>query len=187
MDAGNIIYIIAIVIYFIYSAVKKNKNNKELEGNEADEEVLSQPKKPTSFEDLLREIREGQQDREKDLKHTGQGKVATAPTPKVERMEPVRPDKKEFEPQRTIMRADQPVPKKFEDYEGAIPDREFPKVRKLDDKVSLSDPVEGMKSELFADTLKKAKPKNRYAELLKNPATVKDAVILSEILNRKYV
>lgn len=180
MDAGNIIYIIAIIIYFIYTAVKKGQKPQDLEGQD-NLPTDSQPqRKPASFEDLLKEIRSGQQEREKDFEHTGQG--STTQTKTVPQAAPVS---REFEPQRDIMRADRPRSKAYGDYEGTGAEIEKPKIKTLDEQVSLTASVEGIKSSISTERIKTTKTKSRYAEMLSNPATVKDAVILSEIFNRK--
>ncbi|EIM76462.1 hypothetical protein A3SI_09692 [Nitritalea halalkaliphila LW7] len=83
MDAGNILYIIAIIIYFIYSAVtagKKKQAEREQEAREAEEignEQEGPKQRSGSFEDMLREIRRAQQGAERDLERSGQGRRAT--------------------------------------------------------------------------------------------------------------
>lgn len=180
MDAGNIIYIIAIIIYFIYTAVKKGKKPQDLEGQD-NLPTDSQPeRKPVSFDDLLKEIRSGQQQREKNLPQTGQGTSAqTKPIPTQVTVS------REFEPQRDIMRGDRPRSKAYGDYEGTGAEIVKPKLKTLDEQVSLTASVEGIKSSISSERVKTIQTKTRYAEMLSNPATIKDAVILSEILNRK--
>lgn len=180
MDAGNIIYIIAIIIYFIYTAVKKGQKPQDLEGQD-DQPSNGQPeRRPVSFEDLLKEIRSGQQQNEKELPQTGQGTISqTKPNPQQE------PLSRQFEPQRDIMRGDRPRSKAYGEYEGTGVEIVKPKLKTLDEQVSLTASVEGIKSNLKSERTKTTKTKSRYAEMLSNPATIKDAVILSEILNRK--
>lgn len=180
MDAGNIIYIIAIIIYFIYTAVKKGQKPQDLEGQD-DQPSDGQPeRRPVSFEDLLKEIRGGQQQREKDLSQTGQGTITQNRTDS--RQETVS---RQFEQQRDIMRGDRPRSKAYGEYEGTGAEIVKPKLKTLDEQVSLTASVEGIKSNLKSERVGITKTKSRYAEMLSNPATIKDAVILSEILNRK--
>ncbi|WP_194975635.1 hypothetical protein [Aquiflexum lacus] len=180
MDAGNIIYIIAIIIYFIYTAVKKGQKPQDLEGQDNLPTDTQNERKPVSFEDLLKEIRSGQQERKKDLQQTGQGTSAqTKPVPQQATVN------REFEPQRDIMRGDRPRSKAYGDYEGTGAEIEKPKIKTLDEQVSLTASVEGIKSSITTDRIKTTKTRSRYAEMLSNPATIKDAVVLSEILNRK--
>jgi hypothetical protein len=180
VDAGNIIYIIAIIIYFIYTAVKKGQKPQDIEGQDNSPADSQQERKPVSFEDLLKEIRGGQQQREKDLPQTGQGTVVQSKS--VTQQEPVS---RQFEPQRDIMRGDRPRSKAYGDYEGTGAEIVKPKLKTLDEQVSLTASISGIKSNLKPDTIKTAKTKSRYAEMLSNPESIKDAVILSEILNRK--
>lgn len=180
MDAGNIIYIIAIIIYFIYTAVKKGQKPQDLDGQDDQSSDGQSERKPVSFEDLLKEIRGGQQQREKDLSQTGQGTI-TQSRPDTSQ-EPVS---RQFEPQRDIMRGDRPRSKAYGDYEGTGAEIVKPKLKTLDEQVSLTASIEGIKSNLKSDKIKTTNAKSRYAEMLRNPETIKDAVILSEILNRK--
>jgi hypothetical protein len=113
VDAGNIIYIIAIIIYFIYTAVKKGQKPQDLDGQDDQSSDGQSERKPVSFEDLLKEIRGGQQQREKDLSQTGQGTI-TQSRPDTSQ-EPVS---RQFEPQRDIMRGDRPRSKAYGDYEN---------------------------------------------------------------------
>ncbi|WP_373497192.1 hypothetical protein [Aquiflexum sp.] len=180
MDAGNLIYIIAIIIYFVYTAMKKGQKPRDLDGQD-NLPTDSQPqRKPVSFEDLLKEIRSGQQEREKDFEQTGQGTSAeSTPVPQQATVS------REFEPQRDIMRGDRPRSKAYGDYEGTGAEIIKPKIKTLDEQVSLTATVEGIKSSITSEKIKTTKTKSRYAEMLSNPETIKDAVILSEILNRK--
>jgi hypothetical protein len=180
VDAGNIIYIIAIIIYFIYTAVKKGQKPQDLEGQDNLPSEGQPERKPVSFEDLLKEIRSGQQQREKTLPQTGQG--TSAQTKPIASQSPVS---REFEPQRDIMRGDRPRSKAYGDYEGTGAEIVKPKLKTLDEQVSLTASVEGIKSNLKSERATTTQTKSRYAEMLSNPATIKDAVILSEILNRK--
>ncbi|WP_304516667.1 hypothetical protein [Cecembia rubra] len=176
MDAGNIIYLVAIIIYFIYTALKKGKPEGEIEKPAVPNEQQEQ-RRPVSFEDLLKEIRSGQQQLERDLQQTGQGKAA------------------EEKPVAQMTSAEKPLgnrpqkikqPKAYEQFQGEISEREMPKLRTLNEQISLEASLEGIKSSLKSETLEKVKKENRYRQLLKDPRSVKDAVILSEVLTKKY-
>ncbi len=177
MDSGNIIYLIAVIIYFIYTALKKRKPEQEVGGDQETIDPEQTQRRPASFDDLLKEIRSGQQEREKDLEHTGQRK-------------PVRPvDQSKFDPRSIEKKTPE---EKLEDvpfgrYEGFVSEKERPKHLTLDEQISLSASLTGLGVSEEGITLSKrvGKRTNRYAEMLKNPESVKDAVILSEILNRK--
>ncbi|UJP64277.1 hypothetical protein [Mongoliitalea daihaiensis] len=174
MDAGNIIYLIAVIIYFIYSALKKNKPEAPKDSSDTSSEAPQQ--RPASFEDLLREIRRGQQEAEKDFEQTGQGTV------KEER----RP-----EPNRRVERPYQPMPeanqpKAYQAFQGALDEDYKPKYKTLDEQVRISASIQGIKSTEVGVSKKKVKPVNRYARMLHNPKSVRDAIVLTEILNRKF-
>ena len=57
MDGSTIFYIIAVIVYFIYSSFTKKK---EEEARGEMEESENMPKQGPSFEELLREIRKDQ-------------------------------------------------------------------------------------------------------------------------------
>ncbi|EOZ98378.1 hypothetical protein A33Q_1032 [Indibacter alkaliphilus LW1] len=178
MDAGNIIYIIAIIIYFIYTALKKGKGPEDVNTPENPEQEA--PRKQVSFDDLLREIREGQQERERDFEESGQGEVIES--------KPVRKQKEVQQARRADSYQPQSIdqPKEFHKFQGEIADVEKPKLKTLDEQVKLNSKLEGLKSTIEVEELEEVSGMNKYKSLLKNPETVKEAVVLSEILNRKH-
>ncbi|AFL85425.1 hypothetical protein Belba_2894 [Belliella baltica DSM 15883] len=182
MDAGNIIYIIAVIIYFIYTAIKKGKKNEEENlPDQRNEEGPNQ--RPPSFEDLLREIRGGQQERERDLEQSGQGTVIenrkhVIKTPKI--------DQEKYQTSSDKLEKDNSSYSKYNQYSGSDPNLSTPKLQTLDEQVSISSSLTGLGvSETRSGKRKKPKS-NRYQKMLSNPRSVKDAIILSEILNRKH-
>lgn len=163
MDLGNLVYIVAVIAYFIYQATKKKKQEIPDLTEVENEKKSSQP---TTFEDLMREIREAQ-------------------APK----KPSRPIAVEKPPVKEIpSRVERSVPKKWyeqEDDEISYYDGAFEKSKSLAAKpvsvpqLNFSDPTKKVYS-------KRESNENRYAKLLKDPQSIKDAVIISEILNRKH-
>ena len=79
MDFGNIIYLIAVIGYFIYQISKNRKSGQSPEGTEQEGET---PSRPTTFEDLMREIREAQ------------NPEAAKPKPQAPKPEPVYQDRR---------------------------------------------------------------------------------------------
>ena len=169
MDFGQIIYIVAIVAYFLYRASSKKKNTSLPDAEDSPSEP---PKKGFTFEELLREIREAQ----------------TPPIPELE-PEPVPMPKPK--PAYTIPQQDRPIfqPTSFKeeivseglDYEHAnsqpkakpfYVDTEAPRAPR-DKAIEIS-------YELYVERT------NPYAELLKNPKSFRDAVVVSEILKPKH-
>ncbi|MGY6560322.1 MAG: hypothetical protein ACXIT9_13680 [Nitritalea sp.] len=208
MDAGNILYIIAIIIYFIYSAVtagKKKQAEREQEARDAEELGREQegPKQKTgSFEDMLREIRRAQQGAERDLERSGQGRRAAdfeeeeeddyEPLPtKREVSEETRRAQKEPSSRAFRSTGEEPYQrqgqKKFGDFEGLLSPAESKKLKTLDEQVDIDKPVERLGVGVTQiETEEKSKGTNRYKKMLRDPKTAKDAVILAEILNRKH-
>ena len=167
MDFGQIIYIVAIVAYFLYRASSKKKNTSLPDAEDSPSEP---PKKGFTFEELLREIREAQ----------------TPPIPELE-PEPVPMPK----PAYTIPQQDRPIfqPTSFKeeivseglDYEQS---NTQPKAKPFyaDAEASRTplDQAREISYELYVERT------NPYAELLKNPKSFRDAVVVSEILKPKH-
>ncbi|SNS46756.1 hypothetical protein SAMN06295967_11065 [Belliella buryatensis] len=173
MDAGNIIYIVAVIIYFIYTAVKKGNKNAQPNSNEPDIPADQREKVP-SFEELLREIRSGQREREEDFKNTGQGEVE----------KPIK--RKVTQPASVEVREENKHSHAFDKYSGAVSDSNSQKLKTLDEQVSLTANIEGLIPREERATTRKQQSNNRYRKLLQSKGNVKDAIILSEILNRKH-
>lgn len=170
MDLGNIIYIVAVIAYFIYQATKKKNTEEQPDSQESPTEA---PKKGMTFEELLKEIR------------NAQNPFPTQP----ENVKPVAPQP-----------ASAPVPV----LQTKTPNRKPVLVEEVDDEVRhYEGSFEGSKKNPYADykethsipstPLKRidyeslnTKKVNPYAELLKNPKTLKQAVVVSEILKPKY-
>lgn len=172
MDLGQIIYIIAIIAYFIYQASKKKKS---LDPMDSDENQPDAPPKGLTFEELLKEIRNAQN--------------TTAPEP----------------PKPVIQETQRPAPIPPNIPQAkAQPRRRFEPVEEVDDEATYyegafgfpakNNPYQSMANKKFAEPQIKKTPQwesspkkvNPYAELLKNPKTVREAIIVSEILRPKH-
>lgn len=165
MDLGNIVYIVAVIAYFIYQATKKKRSAEE-EGELSESEA--QPERGVSFEDLLREIRD-----------TQQGKTTTRPVKEIPK--PVIVEKSVSEPeQKSLYKSQEEYDDEIKHYKGAF-DYRKPELAKI------SAGIPDIPSVIPEAYETKSKQKNRYADMLKNPSTVKDAVVLKEILDRKYI
>ncbi|AKP52585.1 hypothetical protein [Cyclobacterium amurskyense] len=165
MDGSTIFYIIAVIVYFIYSSFTKKK---EEEARGEMEEPENMPKQGPSFEELLREIRK---DQNPDIVEEVEE----------EWVEETRHRKyKEIEEQEVFAEEKRPVEKEFK---SAYRDVRQPFV-KLDDQVVIEDGKKILGE--VVDVAGEYKTGNRYSKLLKNPESVKDAVILTEIFNRKH-
>lgn len=170
MDLGQIVYIIAIVVYFIYQASKKKKS---LEPMDSDENEPETPQKGLTFEELLKEIRNAQNPREPEKKKEVPEPIRPIPVT-VDRPETKNPPRKRFEPVEA-------VDDEASYYEGAFRSSPAPNPYQALANRTWSEPE--IKKVKTQDTGKKINP---YAELLKNPKSVREAIVVSEILRPKY-
>ena len=169
MDFGQIIYIVAIVAYFLYRASSKKKNTPLPDVEEAAPET---PKKGFTFEELLREIREAQ-------------------TPSIPELEPEPMPLPKPKPAYTIPQQDRPIFQPASSREEIVSEG-------LDYEQSNTQPKA---KPFYVDTEAPRAPRdkaieisyelyvertNPYAELLKNPKSFRDAVVVSEILKPKH-
>ena len=169
MDFGQIIYIVAIVAYFLYRASSKKKNTPLPDAEEAAPET---PKKGFTFEELLREIREAQ----------------APPIPELD-PEPVPMPKPK--PAYTIPQQDRPMfqpasSKEEVVFEGLDYEQYNAQPQAMSfytDTEASRTPLDQAKSIAYELEVERINP---YAELLKNPTSFRDAVVLSEILKPKY-
>ncbi|NVJ86151.1 MAG: hypothetical protein HWE15_07580 [Algoriphagus sp.] len=167
MDLGNIVYIIAILAYFIYQVTRSKS---KMEGPEVpSENDAPRPERGVSFEDLLREIRDAQQ-----------GKRTSAPVEKPKpkpQFEPIRAQKVE----RTVYKPLEENDDEIKYYQGA-----FENVDPRKAKTSEGIPeIPKTEIERFEQYSAKSK-KNPYAQLLKDKSSIKQAIVLKEILDRKH-
>ncbi|MEJ8802257.1 hypothetical protein [Pontibacter sp. H249] len=169
-DFKIILYILAAVAYFLFTQWRKAFSAPEQEEEErpkpkrVQQQQPQQPPRPvTSFEDILRELQ---------------------PKMEQDRAEPI--------PAREFAREVTPAPlatatestTKYKSYEQAAP-----KILSWEKK---AEAIEAQKRSMerrqpvFKAYNQEKAPESRYAKLLRNPTTVKDAVILTEILKRKF-
>lgn len=180
---GNIVYIVALLAYFIYQATRGKKKNQ----GEDQPEMSDEPQqKPVSFEDLMREIRDAQKPRQVEPT-----KPTMQPTP-VEQPKPVE-YKRAAEPyERPEWRPDPaPAVKRFpaKKIEEADDEIEYYRGAFEEAKSELSNTSAGIPD--IPSLKEKAEEtsyssKSRYARMLKDPQSIKDAVVLKEILDRKH-
>ncbi|MCE2707003.1 MAG: hypothetical protein ACK5BR_02545 [Bacteroidota bacterium] len=174
MDFGQVIYVIVIVLYFIYRAVAKKKGEEVTSEEESDS---IPPKKGPSFEELLKEIREAQLPSLPEL--------PKSPLPEPKPIVPVFPTVPEVSTEKKIMEPvlievvnqEQEWSKRYESSREAEIVQTYP-------AFATSVPEEARKKWTAYDNL--PEKVNPYAELLKNPKSLKDAVVVSELLKRKH-
>ncbi len=167
-DIKIILYILAAVAYFLFTQWRKAFQSPEEQEKQVPEQQKRrapsrQPARPaTSFEDILREL-QPKLDRGKDVV------IETVTEKKEELMPPLvaataKPKYRNYE---------EDIPKVLS-WEKAAEARDLQKQFKLRSKSP------------FTAYAQEEAPTSKYAKMLRNPATVRDAVILSEIFNRKY-
>lgn len=165
MDLGNIVYVVAVIAYFIYRAVQGKKEKELAEGGNQPEEEGS---KPVSFEDLLKEIREAQKPKRQ------------VPEPKPVFQEVVVPQEKLRAKPIAVRRSEavEVLDDEARFYQGAYNSANQTAIKITDVR------YEG--SFLKADQYESSKKVNKYASVLKNPETLREALIVSEILKPKH-
>jgi len=169
MDFGQIIYIVAVVAYFLYRASSKKKNTTVPDAQETNPE---QPKKGFTFEELLREIREAQTPTLPEL----EPEPVPMPKPKSTYAPPIqdRPVIQSSTSKEVIL-------SEGLDYEHSYSQPKYkPFYGDVEHPSLISEQSRPVSYELPKEQ------KNPYAELLKNPKSIRDAVVVSEILKPKY-
>ncbi|MFC5623456.1 hypothetical protein [Algoriphagus winogradskyi] len=183
MDLGNIVYIVAVLAYFIYQATKGKKKNQTGDQPEMPDEPQE---KSVTFEDLMREIRDAQKP-----KTVEPAKPRMQPTPVAQPKEVVY-ERAGDTSSRPEWRAD-PAPavkrfptRKLEDDDDEIEYYQGAFEKTKSDLTKTSKGIPEIPSLKEATVESSNSGRNRYAHLLKNPQGIRDAVVLKEILDRKY-
>ena len=161
MDFGNIIYIVAVIAYFIYQMTKKK--GEELPDSSGPQKT--NPEKGVTFEDLLKEIREAQNPKRPD---------PAAPAPK-----PIPVHERRTSPKKKVI---EPEDDEIEYYAGTFNATKKNPYQDYSERPSIPK-ASGIKMDYEA---LEAKQVNPYAQKLKDPKSVKEAIVLAEILNRKH-
>jgi hypothetical protein len=205
----NIIFVIGGIIYLIYSALNAGKKAKKTPPPTGDTPVLPDSEIP-SLEDLLREIgRKGQQGKEaakekakeatRRVPSSGKAPARTEEARSLE--QPVSPD-----PFTTAQRHVFERRPRYEQLEQsdvsyeqeptadqlAPPVERVPRYVNEAERVNYEDPKRSAYAGLdtrkppFEPFEQEQKKVNRYARLLSNPQSARDAFVLSEIFKRKY-
>lgn len=163
-DLMIILFILATAAYFVLTQWRKafkspGKDEAELPAPQRRRVDQEFPEKPfTSFEDILRELQ-----------------------PKAEKVKAVIEAAKDNIPPLAPVAAPE---KKYRSYEE-MPVKAL-SWEKRAEAIEAAKRSQERRRPVFEAYEKGEKLRNPYARLLKNPATVRDAVILTEILNRRY-
>jgi hypothetical protein len=177
-DLEIYIYIALAVIYFLSRAFRKKNPAKpprptQRTTSQDDYEQQSQKEKPLTFEDLLKEF-------------TGQKEK---PVHEVEEEEEERYESLE---QEYIDAEAEPYSAEYESYDESqyrSYDEVYGKgkdLKTLDEQVQINEPFRKRFDEYMIQKEVNIHNASRFRELLKNKDSVRDAIILKEILDRKY-
>lgn len=178
-DFQTILYIIVGIIYFLSRALKKKKppvKPSQPAQDFDDDTPQTSPPKPLTFEELLREFTEGKQPEEEEPEPI----PTPAPAP--------------------VQRSKSPMTSRYEEDDDEILE---PAKRRFSDEDSKRiyeesvRAVENMKEEQFSDTQyhfkrtedtqeEESSIGSEIADMLRDGDGARKAIILSEILNRKY-
>ncbi|MHA6249265.1 hypothetical protein ACXYMU_15095 [Pontibacter sp. CAU 1760] len=168
-DIKLILYVLAAVAYFVFMQWRKAFNSPRKDMEQVKPEPRNKPLQPTkpatSFEDILRELQP------KLDKAEMKGKAVVA-----QKKQDVKPYVPPLAP---VMPASE---EKYKDKAPKILSWEKPAEALQAAKRS----IEHQKLTQFESYDKKIAATNPYASLLRNPTSVREAVVLAEILKRKY-
>lgn len=176
MDLGNIVYIVAVLAYFIYQATRKKKLPEE--DLDMPEGGQKPPKQEVSFEDLLREIR-GEQEQQPKPKPKPKSVPKAEPKPVFQSRYEEQMAEKESKPT-TRYKTLEEMDNEIQYYEGAF--------QNIDPTTqSSSKGIPDIQTVVAEPEAKRSSKRNsKYAALLKDPTSVKEALVLKEILTRKH-
>jgi hypothetical protein len=158
MDLGNIVYIVAVIGYFVYRAVS-GKKEKELEGGDFSE--TTNVPKPVSFEDLLREIRDAQKPKSDD------------PKPVIITQEEIPREEKMRHKPLIVKRLQAPVEKVEMDEEAQFYQGAYVTAFQSTTKLSETNYEDSF---LKVDLYQSSKKINRYAQILKSSKTLRESL-----------
>lgn len=181
MDLGNIVYIVAVLAYFIYQATRKKKGQ---DMADPDGESPEAPQKGMTFEDLMKEIREAQNpkpiEKPEPVRQKPVVQEAVKPEPYRTQSVPTHiPQPKPVSRRPVVVEEDDEETRYYEGSYAAtkkIPYQNFK-------ETSSADLIPSIKMDYDSINPKKSNP---YAQLLKNPRSLKDAMVVSEILKPKH-
>lgn len=189
-EIGNWVWLLVIIFGIISKFLSNDKKKSERE----------QPKEPsptgTSFEELLEEI-----ERQKKIERQKRKPVAEThpiPLPAPKPVKSKEREKKEVkketraEPSRTLL--DTAVPDYYDDtsraYNQAIKNafnyKSMEDTVSLEESLMLSDTIPAYKKFAEYGTASEVSPAAQYARDLRNPQDLKKAIVLAEILNRRF-
>jgi hypothetical protein len=190
MDAQFWIYIVIGVLYFLSRFFKKPEQGAEEAPKSQQperrrpvrtEQTATEEPRPLTFEELLREITEGKQAQKRQP--MPEPEPEHEPVPRYEPYEQAMGEEaRSFEDVRTD---EVESARKWKPYEQVI--QEAPERRSLEETLRLQDTVVSFgKFAAFDKKQDQKKILNDYIKIIRNPESLKQAVVMSEILRRKF-
>jgi hypothetical protein len=180
MDEKILIYLVIGIIYFIFNRLKKKDPQEESEADRPSREPRADGPKPMSFEELLREITEGKQ--QKPAEPVVQQKPAyIPPSPQpayVDYDDDIEVEEKNLE--KRVFDQD----KINEVYESAK--KQAFNRPSLEESLKLADVNTAYGKFKAFESKQEASVLSKYVKDLRDPQGFKKALILSEIINRKH-
>lgn len=161
-NPGTIIYILAMLVYFIVSANRKKKKQQANQPPRSQGQPQTSSRKPT-FEELLEEITGQKFQKEEEVYKP----VSQKEEP------PVFSYENEVD--------ESPAEKSYFTFE----DQSSDKFKTLDEQIVI-DEVKTTSDLSVKKTGLDMEEENHYGKLLNNPGSLRDAIILKEILDRKH-
>lgn len=182
MDAQFWIYIIIGIIYFLSKLLKKPEQQpgetpenrpERRHASEAGQPAGDRPRQLT-FEELLREITEGKQPQKTETR--------SVPQPEYQSYEDdLKDEAQSLEEVRYDARNDDEVFKAYERAKNQVFEQ-----RSLEETMHLSDTDMGYGKFKAFEKQEKKRLSDNYIKILRNPEGLKQAVVMSEILKRKF-
>lgn len=225
MDLGNIVYIVAVLAYFIYQATQ---NKKKKQAQEGPIDSGQRAERPASFDDLLKEIRGAQNQKQSSIEPQKPSlEPETLSRTYESTYEKPKSDSSYHKPESSYTPRESTYQKPVSSYEkrastygkpistygkpvstyekpASVYDQRkaWKETVKVDDeeisyyegafenkvlaRASDAGPLAEIPTlELERSSVKSTK-NNPYAQLLKNPKSLRDAVVISEILAKKH-
>ncbi len=187
MDAQFWIYIVIGIIYFISRMLKKPEASQPPRPRRtretADDAAPAEPEPtPVSFEDLLREIMEGKQVQKPRPREVPQPTREPVPMPMYEAYE--QDPGEEARSLEEIDAEEESVAQRWKPYEE-IPAGNVERIS-LEETLRLEDTVVDFKRFEAFERRDERRVSHEYMKILRNPQTLKQAVVMSEILKRKF-
>ena len=185
MDWGNILYIIALIVYAIYSASKSKKKKQNPTQTSPRGQTRKKASKDITFEELLKEIRAEKTSKEISSPRVELEKLPEETPSKKTTLKPFKEKSAALPESRTFHSEEKkkplPIPSytEVEDFDDA-----YARMKKEEERIAKVAASIPSQKDIYTQA-RKSKV-NRYATRLKNKNSVREAIVLNEILKRRH-